>query len=148
MSCSFYGSSGQAPDDFIMLDIFRGWGGFYFVQGFFLLLMASLHVSLNQTVLFFRTENLLLGMLFLAMVNNFSLNSSREVPGLLQPSCLLALWEKEGQSALRSFQLGIADEVCMERLSHKLLKWDNDDSHTDHPESSIACPEKYPDCIY
>ena len=61
--------------------------------------MASLHV---------------LRMLFLAMVNNFSLNSSREVPGLLQPRCLLALLEKEGQSALRSIQLGIPDEVFME----------------------------------
>jgi len=82
-------------------------------RAFFLLLMASLHVSLNQTVLFFRTENLLLGMLFLAIVNNFSLNSSSGIPGLLQPSCLLASLEKEGQSALRSFQLEIA-EVCME----------------------------------
>jgi len=45
--------------------------------------MASLHV---------------LRMLFLAMVNNFSLNSSSEIPGLLQPSCLLASLEKEGQS--------------------------------------------------
>jgi len=101
-----------------MLDIFRGWGGFYFVQGFFLLLMASLHVSLNQTVLFFRTENLLLGMLFLAMVNNFSLNLSSEIPGLLQPSCLLASLEKEGQSVLLSFQLGIADEICMDSIVH------------------------------
>jgi len=33
-SCSFYDSSGLAPDDFIMLDIFRGWGGFYFAQYF------------------------------------------------------------------------------------------------------------------
>ena len=79
-----------------------------------ILLIASLHVSLNQTVLFFRTENLLLGMLFLAMVNNFSQKSSSEIPGLLHSSCLLASLEKEGQSALRSFQLGRADEVSLE----------------------------------
>jgi len=77
-------------------------------RAFFLLLMASLHVSLNQTVLFFRMENLLLGTLFLAMVNNFSVNSSSEIPGLLQASCLLAS-EKEGQSALLSFQLGVSE---------------------------------------
>ena len=85
-----------------------------FLKAFFLLLMASLHVSLNQTVLFFRTENLLLGILFLAIIINFSLNSSREISGLQQPSSSLASLEKEGQSALRSFQLGRADEVSME----------------------------------
>jgi len=41
-----------------------------FLNAFFLLLMASLHVSLKQTVLCVRTENLLLGILFLAIVNN------------------------------------------------------------------------------
>jgi len=43
-----------------------------------------LHVSLNQTVLCLRTENLLLGILFLAIVNNCSLNSSREISELQQ----------------------------------------------------------------
>ena len=75
--------------------------------------MASLHVSLNQTVLCLQMENLLLGILFLVIVN-FSLNLSSETPGLLQPSYSLASLEKDGQSALRSFQLGLADEVCVE----------------------------------
>jgi len=61
-----------------------------------------------------RTENLLLGILFLAIVINFSLNSSSETSGLQHPSSSLASLQKEGQSALRSFQLGIADEVSME----------------------------------
>ena len=102
-SCSFYGSSGLSPDDFIMLDISEIGEDFTLRRAFFLLLMASLHVSLNQTVLFFWTENLLLGMLFLAMVNNFSQKSSSEIPGLLQPSRLLASLEKEGQSAFTKF---------------------------------------------
>ena len=85
-----------------------------FLKAFFLLLMASLHVSLNQTVLCLRTENLLLGILFLAIVNNCSLNSSREISELQQPRSSLASLEKEGQSALPSFQLGRADEVSME----------------------------------
>ena len=55
-----------------------------FLKAFFLLLMASLHVSLNQTVLCLRTENLLLRILFLAMVINFSLNSSSKISGLQQ----------------------------------------------------------------
>ena len=76
--------------------------------------MASLHVSLNQTVLCLRTQNLLLGILLLAMAIIFSLNSSSEIPELLHPSCFLASREKDGQSALRSFQLGIADEVSVE----------------------------------
>ena len=84
--------------------------------------MASLHVSLNQTALCVRTENLLLGILFLAMVNNCSLNSSREISGSQQPSSSLALLEKEGQSALRSFQLGRADEVSMEQWKKKCDK--------------------------
>ena len=87
---------------------------FTLCRAFFLLLIASLHVSLNQTVLFFRTENLLLGILFLAIVINFSLNSSSEMSGLQQPSSSMASLEKEGQSALRSFQLGRADEVSLE----------------------------------
>jgi len=53
-----------------------------FLRAFFLLLMASLHVSLNQIVLCFRTEDLLFGTLFLAMVISFSLNSPSEIPGL------------------------------------------------------------------
>ena len=61
-----------------------------FRRAFFLLLIASLHVSLNQTVLFFRTENLLLGILFLAIVINFSLKSSSEMSGLQQPCSSLA----------------------------------------------------------
>ena len=85
-----------------------------FRKAFFLLLMASFHVSLNQTVLGLRMENLLLGILFLAMVINFSLNSSSEISGLQQPSSSLASLEKEGQSDLQSFHLGIADEVSME----------------------------------
>ena len=78
-----------------------------FLKAFFLLLMASLHVSLNQTVLCLRTDNLLLEILFLAIVINFSLNSSSEICGLQQPSSSLASLEKEGPSALRSFQLGM-----------------------------------------
>jgi len=85
-----------------------------FLKAFFLLLMAYLHVSLNQTVLCLRMENLLLGILFLATIINFSLNSSSEISGLQQPSSSLVSLEKKGQSALRSFQLGIADEVSME----------------------------------
>jgi len=76
--------------------------------------MASLHVSVNQTVLRFRTETFLFGILFLTMVTSLSLNSSSEIPGLLQPSCSLASLQKEGQSDLRRFQLGIADEVSVE----------------------------------
>ena len=52
--------------------------------------------------------------LSLAIVNNCSLNSSRKISGLQQPSSSLASLEKEGQSALRSFQLGRADDVSME----------------------------------
>jgi len=44
-------------------------------------------------VLCLRTENLLLGILFLAIVNNCSLNSSREISGLQQPSSSLASLE-------------------------------------------------------
>jgi len=76
--------------------------------------MASLHLSLNQTALCLRMENLLLRILFLAMVINFLLNSSSEISGFQQPRSSLALLEKEGQSALWSFQLGITDEVSME----------------------------------
>jgi len=85
-----------------------------FLKAFVLLLMASLHVSFNQTVLCFGTDNLLLGILFLAMVIKFSLNSSSEISGLQQPRSSLASLEKGGQSALRSFQRGIAYDVSME----------------------------------
>jgi len=83
-------------------------------RAFFLFLMASLYVSLSHTVLCLPTQNLLLGILLFAVAIIFSLNSSNEIPGLLHPSCSLASWEKDGQSALCSFQLGITDEISVE----------------------------------
>jgi len=66
-----------------------------FLRAFFLFLMASLHVSLNHTVLCLRTQNLLLGILLLAMAIIFSLNSSR----YLDYYILVVLWPLERKMA-------------------------------------------------
>jgi len=70
-----------------------------FLKAFFLLLMASLHVSLKQTVLCLRlrTENLLLEILFLTMVINFSVNSSSENVGYNSLAVRWPRWRKRAR---------------------------------------------------
>ena len=55
-----------------------------FLSAFLLSLTASLHVSLNQTVLRFRIQNLLLGIVSVAIVIIFSVRSSSV---MLELSC-------------------------------------------------------------
>ena len=61
MSCSIYCSSDLAPDDFVPWIFAEDGEDLTFLRAFFLFLMVSLHVSLNQIVLCFRTDNLLFG---------------------------------------------------------------------------------------
>ena len=90
-----------------------------FRQAFFLLERASLHWSLNQIVLLFRTEGLLLGIVYIAMSTSFLLKSSTVVSELSIPRCLLAHSAKWSQFALQSFQIGVAYEVLYNVLYDK-----------------------------